>query len=113
MKEAELRKHATCDLCNQQIGHTGLPLFWRVTVERFGIDMHAVRRQTGLGMQIGAALAAVMGPDESMAQALMGPVVLTACETCAMERTGVVVPTALMKAEQDADARNEEQAAKR
>ncbi len=38
MKERELREHATCSLCRQKIGHTGLPLFWVVRIERFGID---------------------------------------------------------------------------
>lgn len=87
MKEAELRKHARCSLCAQPIGHSALPLFWRVTVERFGIDMNAVRRQAGLGVMLGSAtLAGVMGADEDMAQSMMAPVVLTVCEHCAVER---------------------------
>ncbi len=86
MKEAELRKHTTCSLCKKPIGHTKLPLFWRVTVERFGIDVQAVQRQHGLTLMIGAPLAAVMGPDETMARPLMEPKVLTVCETCACER---------------------------
>jgi hypothetical protein len=85
VKEAELRKHSTCDLCHEKIGHTGLPLFWRVTVERFGIDMAAARRQTGLGMMIGAPLASVMGPDEDMATPMMEAAVLTICEACAVD----------------------------
>ncbi|MGM3021142.1 hypothetical protein ACS2UM_27240, partial [Bacillus cereus group sp. BC317] len=63
MKEAELRQHATCSLCHKPIGHTRLPLFWKVTVERFGVDLQAVQRQHGLGLMIGAPLASVMGPD--------------------------------------------------
>lgn len=86
MKEAELRKHATCSLCTRPIGHTRLPLFWKVTIERFGIDLAAMQRQQGLGLMIGAPLAAVMGPDETMARPMMEPKVLTVCETCACER---------------------------
>lgn len=86
MKEAELRTHATCSLCRNPIGHTRLPLFWKVTIERFGIDLQAVQRQHGLGLMIGAPLAAVMGPDETMARPVMEPKVLTVCETCACER---------------------------
>lgn len=86
MKEAELRQHATCSLCHKKIGHTGLPLFWRVTVERFGVDLMAVQRQQGLGLMIGAPLAAIMGPDETMAEPVMEAKVLTVCETCACER---------------------------
>lgn len=88
MKEAELRRYATCSMCGQKIGHTGLPLFWRVTVERFGIDHAAVARQQGLAMFLGnAAIAGVMGPDETMAQPVMDPVTLSVCETCVIEQT--------------------------
>jgi hypothetical protein len=89
MKEAELRKHSTCDLCAQRIGHTGLPLFWRVTVERFGIDLAAVRRQDGLGQLMGnTMLAGVMGPDEDMAKPMMDPKAMTVCEQCATAKLG-------------------------
>lgn len=86
MKEAELRQHTTCSMCKKPIGHTKLPLFWRVTVERFEIDLVAVQRQTGLGFMLGPDLASVMGPDETMARPVMDPKVLTVCETCACER---------------------------
>lgn len=86
MKEAELRKHATCSLCTRPIGHTRLPLFWKVTIERFGIDLAAVQHQQGLGLMIGAPLAAIMGPDEEMARPVMEAKVLTVCETCACEK---------------------------
>lgn len=88
VKEAELRKHCTCSLCGKKVGETGLPLFWRLTVDRFGVDMRAVQRQTGLAMMLGSpVLAGVMGPDEDMAKPVMQPVVLTICETCAVERS--------------------------
>lgn len=86
MKEAELRQHLTCDACRNKIGHTGLPLFWRVTVERFGVDLRAVRCQDGLAAFLGSpALASVMGHDEDVAVPLIDPPqVLTLCEACAM-----------------------------
>jgi hypothetical protein len=96
MKQAELRKHSTCDVCHEKVGHTGLPLFWRVTVERFGIDMRAVRRQDGLAQFIGSsAIAAAMGPDPDMAKPLMDPTAVTLCESCAMDKTGYVVAVAM------------------
>lgn len=92
MKEAELRECTTCALCGQLIGVSGLPLFWRVTVERYGIDMHAVRRQDGLAAFMGSShLAAVMGPDEDVARPMMEPVKLTLCEPCGMAETRVAV----------------------
>lgn len=85
MKEAQLRKNAKCSLCSELIGHTGIPIFWTVKVERHGVDMKAVRRQDGLGMMLGSTpLAQVMGPDEEMTKTLLGPVDLTLCENCAL-----------------------------
>jgi len=86
VKETELRKHATCTLCRNPTLASGLPLFWRVTVERFGVDMRAVQRQAGLGAFLGhAGLAAVMGPDEDMATPMTEPEVVTVCETCGVQ----------------------------
>jgi hypothetical protein len=85
MKEKELRQHAKCSLCRKPIMHAGLPLFYRVTVERFGIDMRAAQRQQGLGMMLSPSLAMVMGPDEDMAMPMMEPVTITVCEHCSTE----------------------------
>lgn len=90
MKEAELRSHAVCSLCGNKIGATCLPLFWRVKVERFGIDLGALQRQTGLAMMLGhAGIAAAMGADEDMAKPMMDAVVLTVCENCCTTTTCV------------------------
>lgn len=68
MKETELRKFSTCNLCGQKIGHTGLPLFWRVTVERFGLQIDAIKRQDGLTAILGgnAFLAMHMGVNDAV-----------------------------------------------
>lgn len=89
MKEKELRRHADCNICGLKIGASGLPLFWRVTVERFGLDAAACQRQHGLGMAFGAELAMVMGPDEDLAKPMMEPRVVTVCETCGTQATSV------------------------
>lgn len=49
MKADELLKHAECSLCRRKIGHTGLPCFWIVKIERHGINLAAARRQDALG----------------------------------------------------------------
>lgn len=84
MKRAELLKHATCNLCGKPVGHTGIPLFWKVTVERFGVDLRAVQRQDALGTFVGSQiLGAVMGPDEDLAKPMMDkPAIATVCEAC-------------------------------
>lgn len=91
MKERELRQHVNCSLCRKPVVHTGLPLFWRVTVERFGIDAEAVQRNHGLMKFLGSArLATAIGPDEDMAKPVMEKAVLTLCESCAMEHGQLV-----------------------
>lgn len=83
MKEAELRLYAKCSLCGKLIGHTGLPVFSRVTVERIGILMKTVRRQDGLAALLESPrLAAAMGADEDMTQSIGGTVTLSVCEQC-------------------------------
>lgn len=86
MKERELREHSNCSICTKKLLHTGVPLFWRVTIERFGIDLGAIQRQTGLAMMLGSAsVAAAMGPDEDMAKLVMEPLELAVCDTCAVD----------------------------
>jgi hypothetical protein len=86
MREEELREHATCSKCGLKIGHTGLPLFWTVKVQRFGLDAGAMQRQHGLAAIVGSAvLARAMGPDEELAKSVMDPVELTLCEECVLE----------------------------
>jgi hypothetical protein len=87
VKRAELLQHAKCNVCGKGIGASCLPLFWRVTIERFGVDLPAVKRQDALGAFMGnQAIAAVMGPNEDLAKPVMDPVTLTVCETCAVGR---------------------------
>lgn len=84
MKEMELRAAATCCVCQRNIGATQMPIFWRVRVERFGLDMKAINRQTGLAMLLGGngLLAHAMGSDEDLAVPVMEPVTVTVCEEC-------------------------------
>jgi hypothetical protein len=84
VKENELRHLSTCAVCGLKIGQTPIPVFWKVTIERHGIDMNAVRRQSGLAMMLGGngVLASVMGPDDEMTQKLMGPVTMMVCDSC-------------------------------
>lgn len=42
-------------------------MVYRVTVDRLVLDPRAIQRQAGLEMQIGAALASVMGTNEDLA----------------------------------------------
>lgn len=90
MREKELREVAKCIECGKAFGHTGLPLFWRVTIERYGVDMQAVNRQQGLTMMLGgnAMLAQFMGADDEMAKLITSDSV-TLCEECAMKELNI------------------------
>jgi hypothetical protein len=84
VKEAELRAAARCANCGKLLGETKMPLlFWRIRIERFGIDTRAIQRQDGLATFLGSrAIARVMGPDEDLAKPMMEPVTITLCEPC-------------------------------
>lgn len=93
MKLSEIKK---CAKCGKGVMHAGLPLFWRVTIERFGIDKAAVDRRAGLetffgGGRAGAALAGVMGTDEDIAKPVMDKVELILCEDCACSTQPVAI----------------------
>lgn len=91
MKEHELRLYADCSICHKPIGHTRLPLFRRVTIEQFGVDLTAVRRQSAFAAMMGnTRIAEAMGTDEEMAS-VIAKVTLSICEACAMEATRVAV----------------------
>ncbi len=80
MKESELRKVAECRICHKKIGPSGIPLFWRIRFERYGLKSDVIQRHQGL--------AAVMGPDEDMADRI-DSFEITVCETCAGKNTSV------------------------
>lgn len=91
MKERELSKLIICSCCNQPVTHTKVPLFWKIKVERFGLNLKAIERQRGLGAFLGSiALASVMGPDEDLATPVMETKEISLCEQCA-----VSVPVAI------------------
>ena len=98
MKEKELRENSTCNICGKKIGHTGIPLFWRVTIQRYGLKLDAIQRQTGLAMMLGGngILAQVMGTDEDMAEK-MSEKKITICESCAVEKSHNLAELAMEK----------------
>ena len=89
MKEKELREIASCGVCGKPFGHTGLPLFWRVKMERHAIKIDPIQRQTSLGMMLAPTLAMEMGPDEDMTE-LLHEKTITVCEDCCTKATCIV-----------------------
>lgn len=90
MRQAELRAAAQCGRCSRKFGEAGLPMFWRLTIERHGVMLDAMERARALEVLVGSpAIAAVMGPDEELTATLLPPVTITVCEKCAVEPTCV------------------------
>lgn len=87
MKEAELRQHTECLICDRKIGQFSAPVFNIVRMERFIVNMSAIQRQQGLAMQLGGngVLAQIMGPDEDMAVPV-GKYKAMICDDCLLKK---------------------------
>ena len=87
MKEKELRDIATCHICGNKIGACGIPTFYRVRIQHWGLKLDAMQRQTGMEMMMNGhvALAQIMGADEDMATQLGDDIEITVCHTCSYE----------------------------
>lgn len=87
MKAKDIQK---CALCGLGVMHCGLPMFWRVKLQRMGIDATAVRQTAGLEMMMGSvALARAMGPDPDIAKPITDERTIIICEPCAGEQTSI------------------------
>jgi hypothetical protein len=75
-----------CRLCGKGVAHTGLPLFWRVRIERMGIDAGAVR-QTGAMEEFfhGNVAIARAFQDPELAKPIGEAVRVLMCEDCALK----------------------------
>lgn len=82
MKPEDLRP---CALCRKGVMHTGLPLCYRVTVDRIGFDQQAIRQLAGLETMLGSvALARVMSPVSEVGKAISRRELLV-CEECSTD----------------------------
>lgn len=80
MTQAELKP---CAFCRKGVAHSDQILSTRVRITRMGLNVGAVRRQTGLEMMVGG-LAQHMGPDEKMLVEIEPEVTLLVCDQCAV-----------------------------
>jgi hypothetical protein len=87
VKRNEIQK---CAGCGQGVMHDGNIAFYRIAVEHMVCDVGAIRRQAGLEMMMGSpVLAAVMGPDQDLAQSVGKPVTLLLCQDCGIGKIPV------------------------
>jgi hypothetical protein len=86
VKLSDFHAAAKCAACSRPVWHAGVPLFWRVRVERLGIDARAIQRETALGSFLNSpALAKVMGTDQDVTMPMMEPKTISLCEPCVMD----------------------------
>ena len=92
------REHIkACGICGKGVLHSGLPLCYRVTIERLGFDLQAIQQAHGLELMLGnAALANVMGPTREFAKPFIEPIQFLVCETCSTGETHCVAALAEM-----------------
>lgn len=106
-RDAEIHRRdiKPCALCSKGLMHTGIPLFYRVTVQRFGFDALAIDERRGLELMLGSpVLAEVMGSRTPLAKALFEPAYsLLICEECAMKMQMIPHLEELGAAEREAE----------
>lgn len=94
-----------CCICNKGVMNQGIPIFLRITVERFGVDRAAVDRAHGMELMMGgnALLANIMGPDENLAKKIDGEKDLLICHGCSSKP---LPPYFWMKEKDDGEENN-------
>ena len=99
MNEAELSNHLTCNNCGMLVTACGLPLFWKLTVERHGINAEKLRSSVSMSNIVGNyGIAKAMGltPDD-VTQPMMDAKVVTLCDSCAIDPDCMPVAALAMK----------------
>ncbi len=91
MKRDQLQK---CALCRKGLLACGIPLFFRLRIKRFGVNLANIQRHHGMelmmgGGKAGAALARVLGTDEDIATPLGEGSEILICNDCASGKTSV------------------------
>lgn len=91
MKAKELVALGKCARCGKGLC-PDVPLFWRVRVDRWVLNLNVIRRRHGLALQLGSEeLAEVMGTDEHVAAIVPeSEFTLAYCEKCSSEVDSIV-----------------------
>jgi hypothetical protein len=81
------RELKPCGMCGKGLMHTGVPLFYRLTIEVMGVNLQAVRERSGLGQLFNgnAALAEVFAPTGEIANRVHEPDVMLVCQPCSLD----------------------------
>jgi hypothetical protein len=75
-----------CAICGKGVMHSGVPLFYRVSVEIMGVDASAVRQAHAMEQFFnGAVPIARVFMDPDIAKPVFDPVESVICQPCALE----------------------------
>lgn len=92
MTEIHRKDLQPCACCGRGVMHAGVPLAWRVSIERIGFDRREIQRQAGLESIFGGTTAAVAladvfstGPIGRTVEGSATTVLV--CEECAVSST--------------------------
>lgn len=99
-----------CIRCRRQLLETGLPLFYRFTVQRCGIDARPVRRTIGLAEAMGGgtdglALAHIMGPRNDPIVVMNDWAAVNVCNDCAPKTTADELAMLLLTRDESDEAK--------
>ncbi len=88
-----------CVLCGKGVMHTGVPLFYRVKIERLGINVGEVQRTHGMEQFFGGAVAlARVFHDPDLTEVIMPEVEMLVCEDCSTtQREAVAIMVDMAK----------------
>lgn len=98
-----------CAMCKRQLLETELPLFYRITAARCGIDGNEVRRHVGLAQAIapgadGLALAGVLGPGVKPVVVMNDAGTFNVCQRCAQKNPLELLVIAVAEMKEDSDS---------
>lgn len=82
LKRADLKP---CPLCGKGLAHDHSLNVYRIAIEMHVLHMSAIRRQHGLELMMGTALANIFSPDEDMTVPLASVGFVTICFDCAVK----------------------------
>ena len=91
-----------CAGCGKGVMHTGLPLFWRVSAERMGVDYRAVQRTDAMEKYMGGAVAIARAFEDPVIAKPLSAQTMLVCEHCALSPKPLAV---LAEEASEADAR--------
>lgn len=95
-----------CTFCGKGVAHTGIPIFYRVSIESMGIDARNVQRADAMERYMGGAVAlARVFEDPDIATVVSPARTVLVCQSCALESHPVA-----MLGEREREERSKESA---